>query len=189
LIRAGRLWTLTTVAHSLPFVAAAGLLVVLKPITAPISLILVIHAWAIPELYASRGAKALRRRTLVDTPAERTSVGLLADLLDHRRHALLAETGLALERGKLGAWLVAENGAVLVRPGAGRVNCYCVKAVDPDLPAGDRIAHLLLALRTDESGFATVSNLVFSGARWRLRRRLQPPGRTALEAAAVAVTQ
>ena len=45
----------------------------------------------------------------------------------------------------------------------------------------DRIAHLLLALRTDESGFATVANLAFSGARWRLRRRLPRRVRVALE--------
>ena len=35
---------------------------------------------------------------------------------------------------------------------------------DPTLPTGDRIAHLLLALRADEQGFATVANLAFSGA-------------------------
>ena len=77
-----------------------------------------------------------------------------------------------LEPGELGVWLVAEAGALLVRPGGRRVCCYCVKATDPALPAGDRVAHLLLALRTDEAGFATVANLAFSGARWRLRRRL-----------------
>jgi hypothetical protein len=55
---------------------------------------------------------------------------------------------------------------------------------EPDLPAGDRIAHLLLALRADEEGFATVANLAFCGARWRVRRRLAPAMRPALEAAA-----
>ncbi len=72
-------------------------------------------------------------------------------------------------------WLVGEAGALLVRPGGRRVYCYCVRVPDPELPSGDRIAHLLLALRTDESGFATVANLAFSGARWRLRRRLARP--------------
>jgi hypothetical protein len=52
------------------------------------------------------------------------------------------------------------------------------------LPAADRTAHLLLALRADEIGFATVANLAFSGARWRLRRRLNAPSREALDAAA-----
>jgi hypothetical protein len=53
---------------------------------------------------------------------------------------------------------------------------------DPDLPAGDRVAHLLLALRADESGFATVANLTFSGACWRLRRHLSPEAREGLAA-------
>jgi hypothetical protein len=54
----------------------------------------------------------------------------------------------------------------------------------PQLPPSDRTAHLLLALRTDESGFTTVANLAFSGARWRLRRRLATHAREALDAAA-----
>jgi hypothetical protein len=58
-----------------------------------------------------------------------------------------------------------------------------VNVPDPQLPSGDRIAHLLLALRTDEAGFATVANVAFSGARWRLRRRLARPARGALDAA------
>jgi hypothetical protein len=62
------------------------------------------------------------------------------------------------------------------------VCCWCVSATDPALPSGDRTAHLLLALRSDEEGFATVANLAFSGARWRVRRRLQRPQRAALDA-------
>jgi hypothetical protein len=73
---------------------------------------------------------------------------------------------------------------VLVRPGGRRVHCFCVKTVDGDLPSADRIAHLLLALRADERGFATVANVAFSGARWRLLRRLSKPARAALDAAA-----
>ena len=64
-----------------------------------------------------------------------------------------------------------------VRPGGRRVVCYCVGVNDPALPSGDRIAHLLLALRSDEEGFATVANLAFSGAPWRLRRRMPPRAR------------
>ena len=66
--------------------------------------------------------------------------------------------------------------------------CYCVR-VDgrvpgaSELPSGDRVAHLLLALRADEHGFATVANLSFSGARWRLRRRIRDSMRPALDAA------
>jgi hypothetical protein len=81
-------------------------------------------------------------------------------------------------------WLVGEAGALLVRPGGRRVHCYCVRTTDPELPPSDRLAHLLLALRSDELGFATVANLAFSGARWRVRRRLRPPARLALDAAA-----
>jgi hypothetical protein len=112
------------------------------------------------------------------------ALGLLGDLVDHRARELHARTRLVLERGRLGVWLVGEAGALLVRPGGHRVHCYCVKVPDPELPAGDRIAHLLLALRTDESGFATVANLAFSGARWRLRRRVGERVRLALDAAA-----
>jgi hypothetical protein len=61
------------------------------------------------------------------------------------------------------------------------VYCYCVRASDPELPSGDRTAHLLLALRADEQGFATVANLAFTGARWRVRRRLEPQLRPALD--------
>jgi hypothetical protein len=53
------------------------------------------------------------------------------------------------------------------------VFCWCVRVGDArDLPAADRVAHLLLALREDEQGFATVANLAFAGARWRVRRHL-----------------
>jgi hypothetical protein len=58
-----------------------------------------------------------------------------------------------------------------------------VRADDGDLPPSDRIAHLLWALRTDEEGFITVAKQAFAGAPWRLRRRLDPRGREALEAA------
>jgi hypothetical protein len=91
-----------------------------------------------------------------------------------------------LERARLGAWLVGPAGALLVRPGGHRVLCYCVGVNDAALPSGDRIAHLLLALRADEEGFATVANLAFSGARWRVRRRLAPAVRPALRAGVAA---
>jgi hypothetical protein len=58
-----------------------------------------------------------------------------------------------------------------------------VSVRDPELPAADRIANLLLALRCDEGGFATVANRAFVGAPWRLRRRLTARARPALDAA------
>ncbi len=187
LTRTGRLWTLATAAHTVPFIGAAALLVALKPLTAPVALVALAHAWIIPELYAARGANVTRGHDLTGDPeAERRALGLLGDLLDHEPRALQLRTGLALERGALGVWLVGERGALLVRPGGRRVHCYCVKVADGELPASDRIAHLLLALRADESGFATVANLAFSGARWRLRRRLPGPAREALDVAAEA---
>ena len=184
--RAGRLWTLTTVAHSVPFLLAAIGLSLAKPVTLPLALVLVAHAWIIPELYAVRGAGVVRpgvRSTASDAAAERVALGLLGDLVGHASRELFIETGLALEPGRLGTWLVAEAGALLLAPGGRRVYCYCVKATDTSLPAGDRVAHLLLALRTDEIGFATVANLAFSGACWRLRRRLPARARPALDAA------
>jgi hypothetical protein len=184
--RAGRRWTAVTVAHSVPFVAVAGLLVALSPVTIPVALILLAHAWIIPGLYAARGANVLRSETARGQEAELTAIGLLGDLLDHRERALLAETGLVLERGRFGTWVVGELGAVLVAPGSRRVYSYCVKATGDGLPRGDRIAHLLLALRTDEVGFATVANLTFSGASWRLERRLRGGARDALRAARAA---
>ena len=186
LVRRGRLWTLTTVAHTVPYVAASGVLFALEPLTAPVGAILLAHAWAIPELYAKRGANVLRPRAKAGDAAERTAVGLLGDLVGHEARELHARTGLVLERGALGVWLVGEAGALLVTPGGRRVHCWCIHVEDRSLPSADRIAHLLLALRTDEQGFATVANLAFSGAPRRVRRRLPPPLRPALEAAVAA---
>jgi len=186
LARRARAWTLTTVAHTVPFCLAALVLFLLEPLSAPVGLIMLAHAWAIPELYAKRGANVLRPRPRRDDGPERTALGLLGDLVGHEARELHARTGLVLERGALGVWVVGEAGAVLVRPGGRRVFCWCVHVDDPSLPSADRIAHLLLALRTDEAGFATVANLAFSGGRRRVRRRLPPGMRPALDAAGAA---
>jgi hypothetical protein len=181
--RAGRLWTLSTVAHTLPFVAGAVVLGVASPILLPFALLCLAHAWAIPELYAARGARVLKRAGGERGGSERVALGLLGDLVDHRARELHARSGLILEPGQLGTWLVGEAGALLVRSGGRRVHCYCVRVPDPNLPPSDRLAHLLLALRTDELGFATVANLAFAGARWRVRRRLGAAARVGLDAA------
>ena len=180
----GRLWTLSTAAHSVPFVATAGLLVGLEPGLAPVSALALAHAWGIPELYANRGAKVVRPQRRRDIAAEHTALGLLGDLVGPEARELHARTALVMERGRLGVWLVGEAGALLVHPGGRRVDCWCVRADDAALPSADRTAHLLLALREDETGFATVANLAFSGATWRVRRRLQEAMRPALAAAA-----
>jgi hypothetical protein len=185
--RTSMLWTAITVAHVVPFIAAGIVLFLVQPLALPVSLASFAHAWVIPELYAQRGANVVRpKASRAPADAEARSVGLLGDLVGHAARALHAQTGLVLERGRLGAWLVGPAGALLVRPGGRRVACYCVGVNDPALPSGDRIAHLLLALRADEEGFATVANLAFSGARWRVRRRLAPIMRPALDAGAAA---
>jgi hypothetical protein len=178
----GRLWTLTTVAHTIPYMVVAGVLVVLEPLAFPVSAVALAHAWAIPELYAKRGANVVRPRPRGGAGPERAALGLLGDLVGHAARETHARTGLVPERGRLGVWVVGEAGAILVAPGGRRAHCYCVHADDPRLPSGDRIAHLLLALRADEEGFATVANLAFSGAPWRVRRRLAPAQRPGLDA-------
>jgi hypothetical protein len=157
--RTAALWTATTTAHVVPFIGAGAVLFAVQP--------------------RPKAPRAGPR-------AERVSVGLLGDLIGHEARDLHARTGLVLERAALGVWLIGPAGALLVRPGGRRVHCYCVRVNDPELPSGDRIAHLLLALRSDERGFATVANLAFSGARWRVRRRLDKTVRPALDAAAEA---
>jgi hypothetical protein len=187
--RRGWTWTASTVAHTVPFLGTAGLLMALEPLSFPVATVAVAHAWGIPALHAARGAGVVRERATGTAEAsgpERTALGLLGDLVGHEARDLHARTGLVLERGALGVWLVGEAGALLVRPGGRRVDCWCVKADAADLPGADRTAHLLLALREDEAGFATVANLAFSGAAWRLRRRLPAVRRPALEAARAA---
>lgn len=179
----GRLWTLWTVACTVPFLAAAVVLLALEPLSFPVGMASLAHAWIIPELYAFRGANVTRPKGRRNERSESVAQGLLGDLLDHGARGLQRQTGLALERGALGVWLVAEAGAVLVAPGGRRLHCFCVAATDGELPPSDRIAHLLLALRTDEEGFATVANHAFSGAAWRIRRRLPERMKPALDAA------
>ena len=186
------------------------LLIAIEPLTFPAALICFVHAWAIPSLQARRGARqvvaigeprSVASRAAPASGPEAVALGLLGDLVGHRERELLRESGLVLQRGALGAWLVGEQGAFLVRPGGHRVDCWCVGVGQPneapqqrrgsatprsDLPAADRVAHLLLALREDELGFAKVANLGFSGARWRVRRHLGERPRAALAAAAQA---
>jgi hypothetical protein len=178
----GLSWTASTTVQVAPMLALSIILILLDPVTVAVGVIMLVHAWAIPELYANRGAKVVKPKARAGADAERTALGLLGDLVDHRARELHARTGLVMERGALGVWLVGEAGALLVR--GRRVHCWCVRATDPSLPSSDRIAHLLLALRADEQGFATVANHAFAGARWRVRRRLPKPVRPAVDAAA-----
>ena len=181
--RYGRLWQAWTVTYTVPFLAAGAAMLILAPIAAPVAVAALAHAWIIPELYAFRGASVVRPKGPRAAAAEPVAQGLLGDLLGHDERELQRATGLALERGELGVWLVGEAGALLLTPGGRRVHCFCVRVTDGELPPSDRIAHLLLALRSDELGFATVANHAFAGAPWRVRRRLPAPMRPALDAA------
>jgi hypothetical protein len=180
--RRGRLWTVTTVAHIVPFVGTAAGLLALSWAATPVALACLAHAWIIPALYAQRGANVVRPRPKTTAAAEQTALGLLGDLVGHEARELHAQTGLVIERGKLGTWVVGEAGALLVR--GRKVWCFCVRVNEPELPSADRIAHLLLALRSDEEGFATVANLAFAGAPRRVRARMREPMRPALDRAA-----
>jgi hypothetical protein len=180
--RWGRIWHAWTLLYTVPFLFAGAAMLWLEPLSAPVALAAIAHAWIIPELYAFRGASVVRPKGPRNERAEPVAQGLLGDLLGHEERELQRRTGLALERGALGTWLVGEAGALLVT--GRRVHCFCVRATDPELPPSDRVAHLLLALRVDEEGFATVANHAFAGAPWRVRRRMPAAMRPALDAAA-----
>ena len=181
--RWGRVWQAWTVLLTVPFAVAGVGMFLLEPLALPVSLAAFAHAWIIPELYAYRGASVVRPKGPRNDGAEPVAQGLLGDLLAHDPRELQSRTGLAVEGGMLGTWLVGEAGALLVTPGGRRVHCFCVRVTDRDLPPSDRVSHLLLALREDELGFAKVANLGFSGARWRVRGHLPEFARPALDAA------
>lgn len=185
--REGRIWTLWSIGIAVTFGVPAALLVWVEPLAFPVSAIFLGHGIAVLHLQARRGARGVKPIGAPSHRAERTALGLLGDLVGHESRDLLTDTGLALQRGRLGAWLVGEEGAILVRPGGHRVHCFCVRVGEgADLPPGDRVAHLLLALREDEQGFATVANRNFSGAPWRIRMELPKRCRPALSDARAA---
>ena len=184
--RYGRIWLAWTMAYTVPFLAAGVVLMAVQPLAFPVVAASFAHAWIIPELYAFRGASVLRPKGPRNERSEPAAQGLLGDLLGHDARELQRRTGLALERSAWGVWLIGEAGAILLPPGGRRAHCFCVRVPDRELPPSDRIAHLLLALRTDEQGFATVANHAFCGAPWRVRRRLPEPMRPALDAARAA---
>ena len=93
--RRGRGWTLSTLAHTIPFLATAVLLIALEPLSFPVAAIAVVHAWGIPALYANRGAGVVRPRPRAAAASEQTALGLLGDLLGHEARELHARTGLA----------------------------------------------------------------------------------------------
>lgn len=191
--RDGRRWTAWTAWVLFVFLVPGAVLLAIEPLTFPAALLCFAHGYAVPRIQAGRGARSpvaigsersASRSEGANPVAEGVALGMLGDLLGHEERELVARSGLALERGRLGVWLVGEQGALLVRPGGRRVFAWCVRIAEPDeLPAADRVAHLLLAMREDEEGFATVANLQFSGATRRVRRRMDRRGRAALDRA------
>jgi hypothetical protein len=191
--RDGRRWTLWTAGVAIGFGAPAATVIALDLWLFPVAILLVAHGYLICRLQAGRAVSSVvplgsaRGASGVDPGAERVALGLLGDLLGHRERELMLQSGLAMQRGRLGIWLLGERGALLLRPGGRRLFSFCVRVGDAeDLPGGDRVAHLLLALREDEEGFATVANLGFSGAVWRCRGRVGPRQRPGFDAALAA---
>jgi hypothetical protein len=180
----GRIWTLWSVGVIVTFGLPAVLLVWIQPLALPVAAIFLGHGIAVLHLQARRGARGVKPIGHAEDPPARAALRLLGDLVSHESRDLVGRTGLALEPGRLGTWLVGQEGAILVRPGGRRVHCFCVRVGEAgDLPQGDRVAHLLLALREDEAGFATVANRNFSGAAWRVRSLLPERARPALSRA------
>ena len=108
----------------------------LEPLSFPVAALAVVHAWGIPALYAARGASVVRaapagRRADPSGPRSACSATSSAT----RRATCTPAPGSSLERGALGVWLVGEAGALLVRPGGRRVDCWCVKADAAELPS------------------------------------------------------
>jgi hypothetical protein len=190
--RDGRRWTAWTVGLWVTFGAPAAVLLVLDLWLFPVALLLLAHAVLITRLQAGRAVSSVV--PLGPQPSgsgpDLVALGLLGDLLGHGERDLMRKSGLALQRGRLGIWLLGERGALLLRPGGRRIFSFCVRVGESnDLPAGDRVAHLLLALREDEEGFATVANAGFSGAPWRCRMRMDRRRRIALDAARTAARE
>ena len=197
--RDGRRWTFWTCGVIVTFALPSIALVALQPLALPVALLWFAHGWAICRMQPGRGVRGVAaigsersaaRGAEAGGRAERVALGLLGDLVGQRERELLQRTGLVLHCGRLGAWLVGEQGAIMVRSGGRRVDCWCVRVSEPEgLPAADRVAHLLLALREDELGFATVANLNFSGAAWRARLRMDKRERPALDSARTVARQ
>ena len=109
--RYARLWHAWTLLYTVPFLAAGIAMLVLQPLTAPVALACLAHAWIIPELYAFRGASVVRPKGPRNEGAEPVAQGLLGDLLGHEERDRQRATGLVLEPGELGKRRVRLHGA------------------------------------------------------------------------------
>ena len=160
-----------TALYVTPLLVVAAGLVWLEPLLFPVSMLALAHAWVVPELFANRGAGVVRlpRRGTGGGP-ELVAQGLLGDLLGHEPRALHRRTGLALQRGRLGVWLVGDAGALLVRPGGRRVHTF------PE-PFATSIAHTRSKIRScSSSGTSTGSDLATHTPSRRADRTGRPQG-------------
>ena len=107
----------------------------LEPLSFPVALLALVHAWMIPALYAARGANVLRPRRRSDDGARADGARAAGRSRRPRRRARCTRARASCpSAATLGVWLVGEAGALLVRPGGRRVDCWCVKADAADLP-------------------------------------------------------
>ena len=175
LAKEGRIWTLWSVAIVLTFGLPAALLIWIQPLTFPVAAIFLGHGIAVLHLQARRGARGVKPIGGAASPEDRRALGLLGDLVGHEERELLPAPAWRWSGGGWGpGWSARRERSWCA--GGHRVHCFCVRVGEAgDLPPADRVAHLLLALREDEEGFATVANRNFSGATWRVRLQLRPP--------------
>ena len=174
LAAAGALWTLTTVAHTVPFMRRGGPAVRARAAVAP---------GRLDRCSCTRG------RSPSSTPgAARTCVGRKPradDAARSRRRSACSATSSATTRASCtpapgscssaaARRLARRRGRRGARaPGGRRVFCWCVRVPEPALPSADRIAHLLLALRDGRGGLRHRRQPRLQRRAWRLRRRLR----------------
>ncbi len=186
LARTGQLWTLSTVSQTVPFVHHRG----------PARRAQADHPSgerdpARPCLDHSRalrgpGGECREPRSAparAAPQAEQRAMLLLGDLIGHDARALYERTGLVSERGELGVWLRRAGGSAAGRHRGRPARLLPVRQGHRPRAARGRSRRSPAAglCAPTSPGFATLANLAFSGARWRMRRRLQAPAREALD--------
>ena len=91
-----------TTVYVTPFFVMGAVLIALEPLLVPVSVLCLVHAWVIPELFAHRGA-----RVLAVDQGRQEGKGLLADLLDREQAVIEERTGAVVEQGRLRVWVLA----------------------------------------------------------------------------------
>ena len=182
--RWGRIWHAWTLLYTVPFIAAAAGMLWLDPITAPVALVAAAHAWIIPELYAARGATVATPKGPRRARAEPVAAGPARPTCSVTTSASCsARPAWRSSAASSACGWSARPARCSITPGGRRVHCLLRRRHRLRAAPSDRVAHLLLALRVDEEGFATVANHAFAGAPWRVRRRLPARMRPAIDEA------